>query len=188
MLFNCPILDVISTFKEFACRHPIVWPKLGFHPLFFYPQSKWKKVDDIQFTTFLIGCNQLWLIVDNLNFDFPTLKKNKNCLTKLGKVSALLIWKNICSTQVRNGRDGSSWPHFIWEISSCLKKKKLGFCCVIFWSFWILSFIFPYIWFYFLIYLFIFLSYISNFILFFVFFLVGTIKLINIWETRFYNG
>jgi hypothetical protein len=45
---------------------------------------KWKKVDDIWFTTSLIGHNQLRLIVNHLTFDFPTLKE-KVLSNKIGQ-------------------------------------------------------------------------------------------------------
>lgn len=57
LVIDCPIPNFISTFKELACQCPIVWLKSGFHPFFLCPWSKWKKVNDIWFTTYLIGHN-----------------------------------------------------------------------------------------------------------------------------------
>jgi hypothetical protein len=72
---DCPIPNVISTFKELTCWCLTFWPKLGFHPLFLHPWRKWKKANDIYFTTSLVGCNQLPLIVNHLTFDLPVLKE-----------------------------------------------------------------------------------------------------------------
>jgi hypothetical protein len=65
--------NVITTFNKLACRHPMEWldDKLGPHPLFLWSRPKWKKHDDVWFTTILVGRNQLLLIVDDLTCDFP---------------------------------------------------------------------------------------------------------------------
>jgi hypothetical protein len=52
------------------------WPngKSSLHILFLSPKPKWKKNDDVWFTTSLIDHNQLQLIIDGLTYDFPILK------------------------------------------------------------------------------------------------------------------
>jgi hypothetical protein len=72
LLVDCPVDDVIATFKKLSHQHPIVWPNDNSspHSLFLFPKLKWKKNDDVWFTTFLVGCIQLRLIFDNLNCDF----------------------------------------------------------------------------------------------------------------------
>lgn len=45
------------------------------HPLFLQPKPKWKNNDEVQFITFRIDNNQLQLIINNLTFDFPSLKR-----------------------------------------------------------------------------------------------------------------
>jgi hypothetical protein len=52
------------------------------------------KTDDVWFTTALISCNQLQLIVYNLTFNFPSLKE-KVMSNKLGEGLELLAWKNL---------------------------------------------------------------------------------------------
>lgn len=73
---DCLIDDVISTFKELAWHCPIDWltNKPCFHPLFPCPRPKWKMMNEVWFTTSLVGWNQLWLIVDILTFDFLSFK------------------------------------------------------------------------------------------------------------------
>ncbi len=46
---DCPISNVINTFKEMVRRHLVDWPfdKFGPHPMFLYSRLKWKPSDDI---------------------------------------------------------------------------------------------------------------------------------------------
>ncbi len=115
-----------KTFKELTCPCFIFWPKLNFHPLFLHPWSKWKKDNGISFIISLVFT--IWVSIF-------LLWKKKICVTKLGEMWTLLVWKRHSSTQVWNGSDESPWPHFIWEICSCLYFYFFGFCCFIFWWF-----------------------------------------------------
>ncbi len=62
-----------TTFKELACQCFTIGLMVN-QVLFLSPKPKWKKNDDVWFTTSLIDHNQLQLIIDGLTYDFPILK------------------------------------------------------------------------------------------------------------------
>ncbi len=78
--------------------------------------------------------NKLWLIVNHLTSNFPTFKKI-NCLTKLGKLSTLLIWKRCL---FHTSREWKWWaivtPILYGKLALVFIFYFLGFCCSIFWS------------------------------------------------------
>jgi hypothetical protein len=81
-LVDCLINGVIIIFKALACQHPIVWLNGKSSPclLFYTLDLSGRTMMMCGFTTFPIGYNQLWLIVNNL---FETWKKSRvkqNCV------------------------------------------------------------------------------------------------------------
>ncbi len=65
---ECHVDDVIATYKKLAYWHPIIGhsDNFGSHPSFLCPKPKWKRNQDVWFTTPLVSHNQLRLIVDHL--------------------------------------------------------------------------------------------------------------------------
>jgi hypothetical protein len=83
---DCPIFNVIETYKELACKCPSTWlvNKLGSHPLFLCCKVKWRPSDEVWFMTNLINHNKFHFIVDKLTIDFPNLHK-KILSNKMGQ-------------------------------------------------------------------------------------------------------
>ncbi len=99
-ILDCPKLDVID--MEMAKHHP--FGKFGPFPMFLCPKPKWELVDDVWFSTTLIGPNQLWLIVDKFTMVFPDLK-DKVLFNKTSRGGYNTCGRGDCAMRIWNGND-----------------------------------------------------------------------------------